>query len=168
MDPFARLGVAPAFAIDLAELERVHRELSRALHPDRHLQSMPSERRRTLDEAVAVNEAWRILRDPLRRAEALLSLRGAQTDGPDAKPAPAFLMAMMERREELEAAKAKGLVALEALERDVAADLQACLDRLGEALDAGVARHGKPEKILAELRFHRRLLDELHELTADA
>ena len=167
MDPFARLGVEPAFAIDMAELERVHRDLSRALHPDRHLQSMPSERRRTLDEAVAVNEAWRILRDPLRRAEALLVLRGVQANGPDAKPSPAFLMAMMERREDLEAAKGKGLVALQSLEQRVAADLQACVDRLGEALDAGVEHHGKPEKILAELRFHRRLLDELQELTAD-
>jgi hypothetical protein len=35
-----------------------------------------SERRAALSKAVEVNEAWRIVRDPIRRAEALLELAG--------------------------------------------------------------------------------------------
>ncbi len=168
MNPFARLGVEPKFAVDLTELERVHRDLSRALHPDRHVQSMPSERRRTLDEAVAVNEAWRVLRSPVRRAEALLALRDEPVDGADAKPSASFLMAMMERREELESAKAKGPAALLTLEQVATLDADRCLAALSSALDGGDATNGPPARLLAELRFHRRLLDELGDLTADA
>ena len=32
--PFALLGLEPAFDLDVTALERTHRELSRALHPD--------------------------------------------------------------------------------------------------------------------------------------
>ena len=37
MDPFATLGIARAFDVDLAAVEKMHRELSRALHPDRYV-----------------------------------------------------------------------------------------------------------------------------------
>jgi molecular chaperone HscB len=167
MNPFARLGVEPTFTVDLVELERVHRELSRALHPDRHAQGLPSERRRVLDEAVAVNEAWRVLRDPLRRAEALLTLRGEPLEGPDAKPSPAFLMEMMERRDELEAAKARGTAALERLAASVEAEFERTRERLGAALDRGDASFGPAARLLAELRFHRRLLEEIASLEDD-
>lgn len=161
MNPFARLGVEPKFSVDVTELERVHRDLSRALHPDKHLQSLPSERRTTLDEAVAVNEAWRIVRDPLRRAEALLALRGVEVEGPEAKPSAAFLMEMMERREELEVAKTKGSSALERLAADVEAAFERTRDRLAAALDQDDRRFGSAPRLLAELRFQRRLLDEI-------
>jgi molecular chaperone HscB len=167
MNPFARLGVQPKFTVDLGELERVHLELSRALHPDRHAQGLPAERRRVLDEAVAVNEAWRVVRDPVRRAEALLALRGESCEGPDAKPSPAFLMEMMERREELESAKAGGAAALERLAASVEGDFERTRSRLGAALDAGDASFGPAARLLAELRFHRRLLDEIASLEDD-
>ena len=35
-DPFALLGVERRFDLDLKVLEKTHRELSRALHPDRY------------------------------------------------------------------------------------------------------------------------------------
>jgi molecular chaperone HscB len=167
MNPFARLGVEPKFSVDLVELERVHRELSRALHPDRHAQGLPAERRKTLDDAVAVNEAWRVLRDPLRRAEALLELRGLASEGPAAKPSPAFLMEMMERREELDAAKSKGAAALERLAAAVGADFERTRDRLASALDEGIEAFGPAPRLLAELRFQRRLLDEIAALEDD-
>jgi len=76
MDPFATLGLAPSFDVDLAAIGKIHRELSRALHPDRYIGASPSERRAALAKAIEVNEAWRIVRDPIRRADALLVLRG--------------------------------------------------------------------------------------------
>jgi molecular chaperone HscB len=167
MNPFARLGVEPKFSVDLVELERVHRELSRALHPDKHAQGLPAERRKTLEEAVAVNEAWRVVRDPLRRAEALLALRGLEVEGPEAKPSPAFLMEMMERREELEAAKAKGAAALERLAAEVEVAFERTRDRLASALDEGQTGFGPAPRLLAELRFQRRLLDEIASLEDD-
>jgi len=69
MDPFATLGIARTFDVDLAAVEKVHRELSRALHPDRYVGASPSERRASLAKAVEINEAWRVLRDPIRRGD---------------------------------------------------------------------------------------------------
>jgi riboflavin synthase len=76
MDPFAALGAPRRYDLDLTVLEKTHRELSRALHPDKFTQTGASERRAALEKAANVNEAWRILRDPIRRAEALFRLEG--------------------------------------------------------------------------------------------
>ena len=57
MDPFATLGIDRRFDVDLPALEKRHRELSRALHPDRFADAGASERKATLAKAVEVNEA---------------------------------------------------------------------------------------------------------------
>ena len=86
----------------MAELEKRHRELSRALHPDRHADKTPAERRHALGKAIEVNEAFRVLKDPVRRAEALLRGRGVHIEeGKEAPADPSFLMDIMELRETL-------------------------------------------------------------------
>jgi len=161
MDPFATLGIEARFDVDLAAIERTHRELSRALHPDKYVGSGASERRAALGKAVEVNEAWRIVRDPIRRAEALLALRGVTMDErSEPKAEPEFLMEMLEQREALaEAKQARDLpavrrmaAAVEERSRDVEATLSEGFLR-GEASSL-VGRVG-------ELRFYRRFLDEV-------
>src|SRR6185369_3705518 len=110
-DPFETLGLAPVFELDPATLERRHRELSRALHPDRYAGRPTSERQQALGRAIEVNEAFRTLRNPVRRAEALLARSGRPVSESGGTPAdPALLMAVMERREALgEARRGKDL-----------------------------------------------------------
>jgi len=161
MDPFSILGIPCAFDVDLPVVEKTHRELSRTLHPDRYVGAGASERRGALEKAVEVNEAWRIVRDPIRRAEAMLRLRGVAI-GEAAEPAadPEFLMEMMEQREALaEARSARDLAGVrrmatlvEARSRDAERDMAR-----GFAGDETVSLIGK----LAELRFYRRFLDEV-------
>src|SRR5580692_7837809 len=114
MDPFATLGIARSYDVDLAAVEKTHRELSRAMHPDRFLGAAPSERRAALAKAVEVNEAWRIVRDPIRRAEALLRLAGvAVGEEGEPKADPQLLMEMLELREALaDARQARDLSAV--------------------------------------------------------
>src|SRR5688572_1830498 len=107
--PFELLGVPALFALDEQELEKRHRDLSRALHPDRYTGRPSSERREALSRAISVNEAFRKLRDPLSRAEALLAQLGrevSETNQP--KPEPSLLMQVMEQREELSTARRSG------------------------------------------------------------
>lgn len=79
-----------------------HRDLSGALHPDRFVGASAGERRQALNKAIAVNEAFRNLKDPVRRAEALLRHHGVLlNEQNDPKASPALLMEMMEAREEL-------------------------------------------------------------------
>lgn len=100
-DPFDLLGVARRFSLDRAALEQRHRDLSRTLHPDRYVQAPPGERRMALDRAVAVNEAFRALRDPLTRAEALLTAHGLSVGDAD-RPSQALLLEVMDLREALD------------------------------------------------------------------
>src|SRR3954471_5694214 len=121
LDPFEALGVEPAFGLDLAVLEQRHRDLSRTLHPDRHAASGGAERRMALGRAIEVNEAFRNLKDPVRRAEALLARRGVQSgEGKEPPASPALLMEVMERREALaEIRSSRDAVALGRLIADV-------------------------------------------------
>jgi molecular chaperone HscB len=162
LDPFATLGLPRTFDVDLASAERSHRELSRALHPDRYVGSIATERRQALSRAVEVNEAWRVVRDPVRRAEALLALRGVDV-AEDARGAPAdpdFLMEMLERREALgEARRTRDLGAV----RGMAGEMAKRVRDAEAALSQDLARGDDAEalRVLSELKFFRRFLDEV-------
>jgi molecular chaperone HscB len=167
MDPFATLGIQRTFDVDLAAVEKVHRELSRALHPDRYVKAPASERRAALSKAVEVNEAWRVVRDPIRRADALLALGGAPVDERAGNHAsPEFLMDMREQREAL--AEAKAAKDLEAV-RKMAAGIEKRakeVERELAAAFAGSSDNGPTElKALTgkvgELKYYRRFLDEV-------
>jgi molecular chaperone HscB len=165
-DPFQTLGVAPRFDLDLAALEKRHRDLSRALHPDRYGDAPAAERRLSLSKAIEVNEAWRTLRDPVRRAEALLRLAGVavgETREPQA--APALLMEIMDAREELAGAAArKDRARIAKLEAGMRAREAECVAKLGRGFDeAGgdAAKSAALLPLLGELRYLRRFLDEV-------
>jgi molecular chaperone HscB len=161
VDPFAILGIARSFDVDLGAVERVHRELSRALHPDKFVGVSPGERKAALGKAVEVNEAWRVVRDPVRRAEALFRLGGvAVGEGAEPKPAQDFLMEMLELREALtDAKRERDLAAVRAM----AAGIEARSRDVEGTLSEGFAR-GDGAKLVGkvgELRFYRRFLDEV-------
>jgi molecular chaperone HscB len=161
MDPFATLGIAPTFDVDLAGIEKTHRELSRTLHPDKYVGAGASERREALAKAVEVNEAWCIVRSPIRRAEALLRLRGVDVgDAAEPKADPDFLMEMLELREALaEARQARDLPGV----RRMAALVEARAGEAERALAAGFSG-GQTSSLVGkvgELRFYRRFLDEV-------
>lgn len=165
MDPFATLGIPPRFTLDLPEIEKRYRDLSRALHPDKFVGRPASERRMALSKAIEVNEAWRTLKDPVKRVEALMRRAGAQVgETREGAAPPALLMEMMEQREALsEARAARDRAALDRLvaamrerERQVIARLAACLD--APDCSADDAKAGVPA--LGELRYVRRFLEE--------
>ncbi|MGZ3420913.1 MAG: Fe-S protein assembly co-chaperone HscB [Polyangiales bacterium] len=161
-DPFATLGLERRFGIDLKQAEARHLELSRTLHPDKHIGSTPAERREALSRAVEVNEAWRALRDPIKRAEAILKLAGFESEigeTREPKPSGAFLMEVMEAREALDEAKSSKDPAAIAKIVDQAkkgfADAEASL---GRAVDGSDPRSAIP--LLGKLRYAARFLEE--------
>ncbi|MES1157717.1 MAG: Fe-S protein assembly co-chaperone HscB [Haliangium ochraceum] len=88
MDFFAVLNLPPRYGLDLADAERRFREASRQVHPDRFARADPRARRASLQRTVQLNEAWRTLRDPVRRAEYLLRLAGYDIGGEDGASRP--------------------------------------------------------------------------------
>lgn len=163
MDPFETLGIAPRFDLDMAALEARHRELSRALHPDRHTGKTPAERRHALGKAIEVNEAFRKLKDPLARASALLaSLGHAPVDGQEAKPPAELLMDMMEQREALaEVRQSRDAKALDALTVSIEARRDATLSALSAVFaEPGALSAPRAAELMGELRYYARFLEE--------
>ena len=169
---FEVVGLPRSAMVAPAALEERYRDLSRKLHPDRFAQRGPAERKLSLEWTTLLNEAYRTLKDPLRRATYLLKLHGVDVERESGKSAmqrlpPEFLEEVLDLREALEGAKAaKDLDRVRAMARQVegrAADVQA---RLADALGALEAGGGKPAldragDALAALRYFTRFQEEV-------
>lgn len=111
-DYFSVFGLPQKLVLDAADLERKFHELSWRLHPDRFAQASPQERRFSLDRSSLLNDAYRTLRDPVRRAEYLLWLAGRRKEGQSKQQAPPELLEevfeLNESLEELRMARQAG------------------------------------------------------------
>jgi molecular chaperone HscB len=75
-DYFQVFGLERKLQIDIAALEREFHRLSRRLHPDRFARATPEEQQWSLATTALLNDAYRVLRDPIQRTEYLLKLEG--------------------------------------------------------------------------------------------
>jgi molecular chaperone HscB len=165
---FELLGVPAQFAIDLAAIERAYRALQTEVHPDRHATSDDAAQRVAMQSSARVNEAYRTLRDPVLRAQYLLSLHGvdAADDRDTALPFD-FLEEQLERREQVADAAAGGDEAsLEALLVGVRAESRARERELAALLDDA---HDWPTAKLRvrELRFLSKLAADIDHAIAE-
>lgn len=99
-DAFDMLGLEPRFDLNAADLQRAFLALSASAHPDR---AGGDEVR-----AAALNAARQALADPEQRANALLARLGGPAKEADRSLPEGFLAAMMDARERLEDARARG------------------------------------------------------------
>jgi molecular chaperone HscB len=171
-DHFQVLGGERRFALDLEALERRYKELTRILHPDRFARADPRARRASLARSVQLNEAWRTLRDPVRRAEYLLRLHGLEVAGEQGTtrqtaggerarvPVPqALLMEVLELREGLAEARSAGDgVRLAALSDEVRGRRARAMTEVAAALE--LEAHERAASALVAVRYYDRFLDE--------
>jgi len=156
VDHFARLGLPRRFGLDREAIEDAYLERAQAVHPDRFAAAPMARQREAMEKSSALNEGYRIVRDPLRRAEYLCSLAGA-------KDAPAmsqeFLIEMIERREAVGEARERGAAALDEVRGRVEDELEGVFDRAIDALEAGEIEAASRD--LTTRRYLQRLLDEI-------
>jgi molecular chaperone HscB len=156
--PFALLGLAPAFDVDLEALERAFFERSKQLHPDRAAGGSAAERVVALSRSRALNDAYQLIKRPVPRAEYLLARAGV-TIGDNERLDPAFLMEILELREELANARTAGDAALVGqLQRAMQARRKDALDALPALFAAQDLAAIKDRLIL--LRYVNRYLEE--------
>jgi molecular chaperone HscB len=171
-DRFAVLGLPRKFEVDLAAAEAAYKDLSRQLHPDRFAKADPRARKAALGRTVEINDAWRTVKDPVKRAEYLLELAGFGLAGDDrqsesqlrktkqvAAP-PTFLIEILELREELgEAQRAGDAVKVAFMAEEMRGRAAEAMRTIAGALDAG--KFEEAARILVGLRYYRRFLDEV-------
>jgi molecular chaperone HscB len=117
---FELFDVPVQFAQDGAALDARWKELQREAHPDKYAAQGAAAQRLAMQWSVRINEAYRRLKNPLKRAMYLCELHGApiEAESNTAMP-PDFLVQQMQWREALD--DAQGLAAME----DIAAEAQA-------------------------------------------
>lgn len=131
---FELFGVPATFAQDLPLVDERWKELQRNAHPDRFAAQGAAAQRLAMQWSVRINEAYRRLKSPLKRAAYLCELNGAPISAETNTAMPAaFLMQQMEWRESLD--DAAGLEAIEALEAEVDAARKAAISRCGQLID---------------------------------
>ncbi len=138
-DYFSLFGLPPRYRCDTARLDAAYRALQSAVHPDRFAAAGETERRLALQSSARVNEAYRALKDPVGRAQYLLSLHGVDATAETDTALPLeFLERQLERREAVDDARvARDSPRLEALLAEIRSEIAVLEPALAEMLDSG-------------------------------
>ncbi len=109
-----------------------------------------------------VNEAYRVLRDPVQRAKHLLELHGVDVAFETNTQMPTdFLLQQLEMREDLEGATAKKDFAfLDSLKKKLATQKSSLEDAIGESIDARKDHEGAKD-LVRKLMFLQKIEEEI-------
>jgi molecular chaperone HscB len=181
-DYFRFFGLTRKLRLDLEDLEQRFRALSRQFHPDYYYNATSAERVASMERASYLNDAYRVLRQPLDRVEYLLRIektgprdrRGATGQVPAALLEEFFDLS--ERIDEIRAEREAGAPAGALRERvagvagplgERRAEHERRLDELSrrwdEQVDTGApqAERRKTLEALGELLLERTYVDNL-------
>jgi molecular chaperone HscB len=111
-DFFALFEMPRKLWIEMNALEQKFLQLSWKLHPDNFVNATVTERELSLKHSSELNDAYRVLRDPVARVEYLLSLENVRKEGEHKQQAPPELLEevfeLNESLDELSEAKSAG------------------------------------------------------------
>jgi molecular chaperone HscB len=98
LNHFQKFGLETFFQINLSELETKYLQLQQQFHPDTSSDQTEAE-----INSILINQAYKILKNPIKRAIYLLQLQGIDIDSEECivKPSHKNLILVMEIREEI-------------------------------------------------------------------
>src|SRR6202162_3053458 len=80
VDYFTFFGLPAKLNVNVAALEKSFYELSRKLHPDLNARAGTREQEWSMEQSSLLNDAYRTLKDPIKRTEYLLHLEGVELE----------------------------------------------------------------------------------------
>lgn len=161
-NPFALFDLPVAFQVDSALLNERYLALQKSLHPDNFSAASAQKQRLAIQKSAEINDALRILKDPIARADSIITLNTGEQENPEEKSNNdiGFLMQQMEWRETLENIEnRKDTDELTSFTKEIDQIRHAILSELSTALDAqqwNIAR-----AITDKLRFIKKLQTEI-------
>ena len=161
-NPLALFDLPVAFQVDSALLNERYLALQKSLHPDNFSAASAQEQRLAIQKSAEINDALRILKDPITRADSIIAINTGEAENPEEKSNNDidFLMQQMEWRETLENIEnRKDTDELTAFTQEINQIRHAILSELSTALDAqqwDIAR-----AITDKLRFIKKLQAEI-------
>lgn len=162
--PFDIFGLPVSCDLDVKALEARHRELSLEFHPDRFATADAKTRVRALEKTTALNDAFKVLKDPFRRALAVLKTHGVDLENEQAAAKVQlpleFLEEVMTRREQLEGLRVrKNLEAAQQVGAEMTALRQQILAEGTAALAANDIALATQK--LGRVRYYTRFIEEV-------
>ena|SRR5579859_285323 len=139
-DHFSLFGLPRKLWLEMSALETKFLELSWKLHPDKFVNAPAEEQALSLKRSSELNDAYRVLRDPVARVEYLLEIEGMRKEGEHKQQAPPELLEevfeLNESLDELREAKSSGsdVVALKARLESAENNFQQKLDEVDSQL----------------------------------
>jgi molecular chaperone HscB len=158
--------------LDLDDLQRRFYDLSRLLHPDRFMRKPEIERQYSLDAASVLNDAYRTLRDPVKRALYVLKKHGYEIGEQKSKDVPPELLEevfeLNMALEELRAGDDSARPQLETAEQNFTSMLQASgveLEKQFAAYDAAPNEEKllQIRAVLNRRKYIQNLVNQVHE-----
>lgn len=125
------------FEIDRQALDKAYKEIQNLVHPDRFVTATEAEKRTAIQWAAMANDAYHILRNPIKRAAYLCELGGYNLQGEThVSMDPEFLIQQIDWRESLENAREdKDIARLEKLDEEQRALRSQQMDIVRKHLD---------------------------------
>lgn len=118
-NPFYHFSLPITFKIDLAQLEQAYHHSQLLTHPDRFIGKSTMEQRLAAERAMVLTNSYNMLKDPLLRAQVILSTKGIAIPGEHGTTIPQspLLLDVLEWREAIDIARSRKT--LEALDSEL-------------------------------------------------
>jgi molecular chaperone HscB len=155
---FIRLALPIMFDINLNELDKNYFQLQAILHPDKLKNKTVKEQALSLQHSILLNEAYNILKSPLKRAEYLLELNNIKVkEESNIKANSLLLLEAMEKREAL--AECETINDLEFIENSTLHDKDKAFSNFKKLFEEN--EFDKAVSEIIKIRYIERLLQEV-------
>jgi len=165
MNHFELFNLSPAFNLDPAQLAKTNQTLQLLTHPDKFATAGERDKRIALQKNAQVNDAYQVLKSPLRRAEHMLELRGVELKHEQQTMQDGmFLMQQMQWREQLEEvdSTADPLSELDGLDMEIEQHIQQHLVQLESLLfEHSASSDDAGANVVRKLKFFYKLKNEI-------
>jgi molecular chaperone HscB len=171
---FKIFNLAENFTVELDKLTECYQAIQKMVHPDRFAHASSQEQLLAVKKSTLVNDAYQTLKNPLKRAEYMLTLRDVELPNEQASFSDnSFLMRQMELREMLAEIKYADDVNAAIFEASQVLDLE--FEQLFKAMQLALKENSAKANQLAsdqlrKLKFYQKLhleLDKLEDLLFD-
>ena len=174
MNYFEIFGLNEKFSIDIDALTERFQSIQKSIHPDKFVHASQQEQLLAAKKSTIVNDAYQTLKQPLKRAQYILELRGVNMPNEQASFCDnTFLMRQMELREML--AEVKFADDVDAAVFNISQVLESEFEQLFKDMQKALLENSSESNsqachLLRKLKFYQKLhieLDRLEDLLFD-
>ncbi len=159
---FEILGLDQKLTQDKDAIDKQLAQMQASVHPDSCAQATSQEKRLMVQYSAMLNEAYMVLKDPLKRAAHILELNGIEMSQDSSVKIPqAFLVMQMDLRETLEEIK-DDKAKLKVFKSKTEKNYNLLMKDLTKLLDAPEEPHFEPAReLVINLQFFQKLMVDI-------